>query len=97
MEKIKKLLSTILECGELDVEVLLGIDIDILGEAISRLKDEGVELNFPSIFREAVRVVCDKYNVKVSEVDANYLASRVYVPDKRAYKVFEELGFPVLM
>jgi len=97
MEKMKKLLTNTLECGELDVEVLLGIDGDILAEAISRLKDEGVELNFPSIFREAVRVVCEKYNVEVSEVDANYVASRVYVSDERAYKVFEELGFPVLM
>jgi len=97
---VEQLLATILGCGTGDIELLLEIDTDILGDAIENVKSSGLELNFPNVFREAVRVACAKYGIdkdEISEVDSNYLASRVYVLTKRAYEILNKLGFPVLM
>jgi len=95
-EMLKELLSELLNCGVLDVDVIISIDRDILLEAIKRLRDGGIELNFQTLFTEAVRVAEEKYNLKVSEIDSNYLAARVYAADKRSGKKLDELGFPTV-
>jgi len=95
-EKMKRILSEILKCGELDVDLLLDIDEGILLEAIDRLNEENVPLDFPTLFTEAVEVAKAKYNLKIKSIDANYLASRVYTTDKKSRKKLEELGFPAI-
>jgi len=93
-----KLLSTFLDCGELDVEVLIKIDSDILVEAVDRLKENGRTINFPTLFREAVMVAAEKYGIddEISEIDANYMDAGVYVLSDRAYNILNKHGFPVI-
>lgn len=93
---MKEFVSELLDCGELDIDVLLRIDKDILFEAIERLKDEGAKLNFPAVFTEAVRVAQEKHDLNIVEIDANYLAARVYAADKKSGRILEKLGFPVV-
>jgi len=55
--KAIKLLAKILDCGEIDIGVLLDIDPDILEEAVDIIKDKYADseaLNFPMLFSEAV-------------------------------------------
>lgn len=94
----KRLLAALLDCGEIDVDRLLGIEIGILEEAINRLRDEGVAINFPTLFREAVMVAAERHGMTedILEVDGNYLAARVYVSSKRANDILSKYGFPVL-
>jgi len=95
-EKMRRILSGILKCGELDVDVLLDIDEDILLEAIDNLNEENEPLDFPTLFTEAVEVAKAKYNLKIKFIDSNYLASRVYAADGRSRKKLEGLGFPAI-
>ena len=95
-EKMRRILSGILKCGEFDVDLLLDIDEDILLEAIGRLNEGNEPLDFPTLFTEAVEAAKAKYNLKIKSIDANYLASRVYATDERSRKKLEELGFPAI-
>ena len=95
-EKMRRILSEILKCGVFDIDVILSIDDVVLLEAIDKLNEKNEPLDFPTLFTEAVEVAKAKYNLKIKDIDANYLASRVYAADERSRKRLEELGFPAI-
>jgi len=90
-----------LDCGEIDIGVLLDIDPDILEEAVDIIKDKYADseaLNFSKIFSEAVWIAAEKEGIveEVTGIDANYAASRVYVASKEAGRKLEQYGIPVV-
>ena len=98
-EVCKELLSELLDCGTEDVEVLLDINRDILLEATERLRDSGVEINFQTLYVEAVHIACEREGLdpyRDVSIDANYSVARVYAGNKRNAEKLEKYGFVVL-
>ena len=93
----RELLSKLLDCTTTeDVEVLLKIDRNVLLEAVRRLKDKGIKVDFQSLYTEAVYVACeregmDPYN-DVS-IYSDYVCAMVYCGNTKRARKLEKYGF----
>jgi len=97
--EMKKIVEAILECGERDVEVISDIDSSIVVEAIERIKEEGIELDFPALYHESAKIGIEKVGINEEEatIDANYACAAIYLKSKQEKKAKElkKLGFVV--
>ena len=78
---MEEIVEAILECGERDVEVISDIDSSIVVEAIKkRIKEEGIELNFPALYYESAKIGLEKVGINEEEatIDANYACAAIY-------------------
>ena len=96
---MKKIVEAILGRGERDVEVISDIDSSIVVEAIERIKEEGIELDFPALYHESAKIGIEKAGINEEEatIDANYACAAIYLKSKQEKKVkeLEKLGFVV--
>ena len=97
-------IAALLGCGNNDVEVIERIDEDILEEAMQTLRNEGLALNFGSVYEACAKVGLKRAGVpeRGVEVDNNYACAAIYVPDdiqariyKKKLEHLEQMGFRV--
>ena len=93
------LLSILLQCGKMDITVIKSIEPEIIEEAIHRLEEEGLVLNFPNLYFICAKVGLNKVGIddEKAEIDNNYISSAIYLKgvSKRKIKELKELGFTV--
>jgi len=96
---MKKIIEAILGCGERDVEVISDVDSSIVVEAIERIKEEDIELDFPALYYESAKIGIEKVGINEEEaiIDANYACAAIYLKSKKEKKAkeLEKLGFVV--
>ena len=95
-EKYRELISTLLECGINDVDIITDIDADIVSEARKSLEVEEINIFFPSLYRECAEIALAQEEIE-GEIDSNYGCSSIFIA-KRFYKkaeTLEKLGFSI--
>jgi len=94
----REILEILLDCGSMDISVLVGIDSDIIEEAVRELKDEGIELNFPNLYYECARIALNRVGLTEddAEIDPNYACAAIYLEGhKDKAEKLEGMGFAV--
>lgn len=93
----REILEILLDCGSMDISNLY-IDTDILEEAVEELKAEGIELNFPNLYYECVRIALHRVGLTEddAEIDCNYVCAAIYLEGhKNKADKLEGMGFTV--
>jgi len=94
----REILEILLDCGSMDTSVLVGIDSDIIEEAVRELKDERIELNFPNLYYECARIALHRVGLTEddAEIDCNYACAAIYLEGhKNKADKLEGMGFTV--
>lgn len=103
MDATELLCAVLGDCGYADIEPMFGdMDNDLIYDAIDDLKSNGIELTANGIWYNAIdSAICQVFGVEYIdgfEIDANCMASGVYVRDgakikglKKKAIEFEEL------
>ena len=94
----REILEILLDCGSMDIDVLVGIDSDIIEEAVKELKDEEIELNFPNLYYGCARIALHRVGLTEDDavIDCNYVCAAIYLKghEDKADKL-EGMGFAV--
>jgi len=94
----REILEILLDCGSMDTNVLVGIDSDIIEEAVRELKDERIELNFPNLYYECARIALHRVGLTEddAEIDCNYACAAIYLEGhKDKADKLDGMGFTV--
>ena len=76
----REILEILLDCSSMDTSKFY-IDTEILEEAVRELKDEGIPLDFQTLYYECARIALHRVGLteEDAEIDCNYACAAIYL------------------